>query len=290
MPTVIDAAAVTTGRWPASRSARRLAGAAGRAALRKCMQEPSEVDLLLNAGLYHDRNLGEPALAPLIQEDIAVNPGDPSPGGRGTFSFDVANGTAGVLTALHIVDGFMRARTISTALIVASDADPGHGLAPDFPFRSSGGALVCHWTDRPVGLGSFRWYNQPDGDGAFRTTVGIRGGRNVLAVEQSGDYAAKLAEAAGQVVTSLLESEDLEPDAVDAVLAAPDLPGMRSRLAALTGLPAERFVSVSGRTHTVGAISLIEQAGRAGLMRSPGTVLLVGAGAGVTAGAAVYRI
>lgn len=290
MPTVIDAAAVTSGHWPTSRSARRLAVAAGRAALRKCLQAPSEVELLLNAGLYHDRNLGEPALAPLIQEDIAANPGDPTPGGRGTFSFDVANGTAGVLTALHIVDGFMRARTISTALVVASDADPGHGLAPGFPFHPAGGALVCHWTDRPVGLGPFRWCNQPDGDGAFRTTVGIRDGRNVLMVEQSADYADKLAGAASQAVASLLDSESLKAEAVGSVLAAPDLPGMHARLAALTGIPADRFVAASGQIHTVSAISLIEQAGRAGLMRGPGTVLLVGAGAGVTAGAALYRL
>ncbi len=248
------------------------------------------MDLLVNAGLYHDRNLGEPALAPLIQEDIEANPGDPSPGGRGTFSFDVANGTAGVLTALQIVDGFMRARTITTALIVASDADPGHGLAPGFPFRPAGGALVCHWTDQPVGLGAVRWSNRVDGGDGLRTTVGISGGRNILLVERSAGYAEQLTQVAAGAIASVLEAEQLEPSAVDALLVAPGLTGMVGGLASRCAIPAERFLAPPADLHTVGAIAVVEQAGRAGLLSSPATLLLVGAGAGVTAGAAVYRV
>ena len=36
-----------------------------------------DVDLLVNAGIYRDRNLGEPALAAMIQQDIGANPEDP---------------------------------------------------------------------------------------------------------------------------------------------------------------------------------------------------------------------
>ena len=45
-----------------------------------------------------------------------------------------ANGTCGVLTALQIVDGFLMSHAIECALVVASDANPGHGLSEDFPF------------------------------------------------------------------------------------------------------------------------------------------------------------
>jgi 3-oxoacyl-[acyl-carrier-protein] synthase III len=51
---------------------------------------------------------GEPAIAALIQEDIGANPEDPHDDAHGTFSFDIANGTFGVLIALQIVDGFLR--------------------------------------------------------------------------------------------------------------------------------------------------------------------------------------
>ena len=99
MATIIESVgAVRRPRLLRKRGARRLADAAARRALHRAGLVAGDIDLLLNAGLYHDRNLGEPALAALIQEDIGANPEDPHAGGHGTFSFDVANGACGVLT------------------------------------------------------------------------------------------------------------------------------------------------------------------------------------------------
>src|SRR5574340_1064311 len=119
-------------RWDRT-SALHLAVKAGRDALAAAGRSPCDVDLLINAGIYRDRSLGEPALAPLIQAGIGINAGDPRPDSTGTLSFDVANGSCGVLTALQIADGFLHAGTVQTVLVVTSDADPGHGLAPRFP-------------------------------------------------------------------------------------------------------------------------------------------------------------
>ena len=73
---------------------------------------------------------------------------------HGTFSFDISNGTCGILTGLQIVDGFLRSHTIRCALITASDADPGRGMSEHFPFSPVGAALLCRWTDDDYGLGS----------------------------------------------------------------------------------------------------------------------------------------
>ena len=152
MGTVIDRLAVTEGGWRTPHSALQLAVAAAKAASTR-PAGADDIDLLVNAGIYRDRNLGEPALAALIQEDIGANPEDPHDGAHGTFSFDVANGTCGVLTALQIVDGFLRSHTIDRALVVASDADPGHGMSEHFPFSPAGAAMLCDWTDDDYGLG-----------------------------------------------------------------------------------------------------------------------------------------
>ena len=96
MATTIDSVAVVAGNV-VHHSAERLADHAVRDALAAALIEPADVDLLLNTGLFHDRMLGEPALAALIQEDVGANPEDPHGEGHGTFSFDVANGSAGVL-------------------------------------------------------------------------------------------------------------------------------------------------------------------------------------------------
>src|ERR1700737_1405566 len=129
MGPVIDRLDVTRGGGGARHSALRLAVAAAKTCLERAGRDSDDVDLLINAGIYRDRNLAEPALAALIQEDIGANPEDPHDDAHGTFSFDISNGTCGVLTALQIADGFLRSRTIDRALIVASDANPGHGMS-----------------------------------------------------------------------------------------------------------------------------------------------------------------
>src|SRR6266511_4307348 len=110
MGTTIEAVAVASGRWPTRRSARKLADDAIRASVARAGVSAGDIDLLLNAGLYRDRILAEPALAALIQADVGANPEDFHLGRHGTFSFDVANGACGLLTALHIADGLLRAR------------------------------------------------------------------------------------------------------------------------------------------------------------------------------------
>lgn len=290
MPTTIEGITVVTPGWRTRRSALRLADLAGRRALERCGCRPKDVDLLVNAGLYHDRNLGEPALAPLIQQDIGANPEDPYPGGSGTFSFDVANGSCGVLTAVQIADGFLRAGTIHTALVVASDADPGHGLASDFPFYPAGAAIVCRWVDDGPGVGPFVWCNQSDGGKTFRSTVRFEGGRNVLAVERDSGYPKKLAEAAAGATRRAMEAGGLSARSADLVLMAPAGSALVERVAAATGIGTDRFMSAPPGLHTAGLIAVLEQAQQQGRLEEPGrTVLVVAAGAGVTAGAAIYR-
>src|SRR6476660_10465617 len=135
MGTVIEQVSLTDGGWRTHHSALRLAVNAAKHCLHEAGRNANDVDLLINAGIYRDRNLAEPALAAMIQEDIGANPEDPHEQAHGTFSFDVSNGSCGVLTALQIVDGFLKSRAIDLALVVASDADPGHGMSENFRSR-----------------------------------------------------------------------------------------------------------------------------------------------------------
>ena len=89
MGTVIERLDVSRGGWRTRHSALHLAVAAAKTCLQGAGREPDDVDLLINAGVYRDKNLAEPALAALIQEDIGANPEDPHDDAVGTFSFDV---------------------------------------------------------------------------------------------------------------------------------------------------------------------------------------------------------
>ena len=287
MSTVIDATAVAVAGVRHRHSALHLAEDAGRRALAACGQRPADVDLLINAGLYHDRNLGEPALAPLIQEDLHTTAtADPVPGSVGTFSFDMADGTCGVLDALEVADGFLRAGTARTALVVASDADPGHGLAPAFPFQPAGGALVCHRGDDGAGLGPVAWADRFDGGDSFRSTVRPRAGHNVLEVVELPAAGDLMAEAAAAAAADVLAASALEPAAVDLWVVAPGEERISRRLVASLGIHPSRIVAAPAGVHTAGLVFALDSARD----RLAGALtVLVAAGAGVTAGAAVYR-
>ncbi|HEX9337291.1 MAG TPA: 3-oxoacyl-[acyl-carrier-protein] synthase III C-terminal domain-containing protein [Pseudonocardiaceae bacterium] len=290
MGTIVDHPSLTRRGLRGRHSALHLAVAAARTSLTAAGCPPSDLDLLVNAGLYHDRNLGEPALAALIQQDIGANPEDPHPDAHGTFSFDVANGACGVLTALQVIDGFLRSGAIRRALVVASDADPGHGRSLNFPFASAGGALLCRWSDDESGLGPVRWANVPDGGDAFRATLGLHDGRNMVTFADSSTMDKQFAEAAVTAARECLDDAAVGLAGVDLIVAAPPRPDFTAALAAGLGVEADRIaVARDHRIHTAALVAAVRDAMAAGRLGPGSTALLVTAGAGVTAGAALYR-
>lgn len=295
MGTVIEQVAVCEARWRVRRSALRLAVKSARTCLERAGRNAHDVDLLVNAGIYRDRNLGEPALAAMIQEDIGANPEDPHSGAHGTFSFDIANGTCGVLNALQIVDGFLRSRAIGCALVVASDADPGRGMAENFPFTPAGAALLCDWTDDDAGLERVHWVGVPDDGKSFHATIGLVDGRNALRFSVSETKDEVFAAAAAQAVEECLGESGLGLNDFDAIVAAPAQSDYRAALAGRLGVPAiDITVAEDQQMYTASLAAAFDLARgidqTAGRAKRGGRVLLVAAGAGVIAGAAAYRL
>ncbi|WP_237572403.1 3-oxoacyl-[acyl-carrier-protein] synthase III C-terminal domain-containing protein [Mycolicibacterium lacusdiani] len=289
MGTVVDRIEVTTGRWRNRHSALHLAVDAAKTCLHGAGRDPHAVDLLINAGIYRDRNLAEPALAALIQQDVGANPEAPHRNGHGTFSFDVANGACGVLTALQIVDGFLRSHTIGCALVVASDANPGRGLSEHFPFSPVGAALSCEWVDGDCGLGRVHWFNVPDDGETFRATVGFEDSRNLLRFHWSDAMDEQFARAGAEVARRCLRASSLQVADVDVIVAAPARRGYHTALAEHLGVPVARIVVADDEgMHTAALAAALRDV----TQRTPdgGRVLLIAAGAGVTAGAALYTM
>ncbi|AKK27316.1 3-oxoacyl-ACP synthase [Mycobacterium sp. EPa45] len=289
MGTVIEQVAVGRSRWRHRHSALHLAVSTAQDCLRMAGRRPHDVDLLINAGIYRDRNLGEPALAALIQEDVGANPEDPHSGTHGTFSFDVANGACGVLTALQIADGFLTSKTIDCAMVVASDADPGHGMSEHFPFSPAGAALLCSRADGDAGLGRVHWASIPDQGETFSATVGLIDHKNVLRVERSPACDEHFAAAAALAAQRCLSASSRTVAEVDAIVVAPAWRGYRVSLANKLGVAPDRIRAADDESmHTA---SLAAAFGRAiGEFDGGGLALLIAAGSGITAGAALYCI
>ncbi len=291
MGTVIERVDIAHPRLRGRHSALRLAVTAAKDCLHRAGCDPDELDLVVNAGVYRDRNLGEPALAALIQDDIGANPEDPHAGVHGTFSFDIANGACGVLTALQIVDGFMRTHSIHRALVVASDADPGHGMSEKFPFSAAGAALLCGWTDDSYGLSRVSWFTangETDDAETFSATVGFADARNVLRFNQSAAMDERFAAVAAKTACDCLDAHSMQLSDVEAIIAAPARHGYRAALASHLGVPVEKImVADDERMHTAALAAAFD--GQVERLAAGTQVLFVAAGAGVTAGAALYR-
>ena len=291
MGTAIECVHITSATTRHTRkSALRLADAAASGCLQDSGLPPGEIELLINAGLYRDSILSEPALAALIQEDVGINPEDPHVDGHGTFSFDIANGACGVLTALQVMDGFVRAGTISHGLVVTSDADPGHHLAPDFPFVPAGAAVLCTTIADGLGLREFRWANSPDDGDLVRATVQREGHRNLLTFHSDGDVADRLATLAAKVAGEVLTATDLTTRDISVAIVAPSDPTFVASFASLTGIDDDRVVAApQAGLHTAAFPAALDAAVANGRLVPGTTALFVCAGAGLTAGACLYR-
>jgi 3-oxoacyl-[acyl-carrier-protein] synthase III len=307
MGQAIEAAAtVTSVASPRRRGALRLADAAATRCLRRAGRSPGELDLLINVGNYRDRNLAEPALVALVQEDVHANPGHPPvPGRHGTFSFDVGNGGCGPLTALHLVRGFVESGAVDLGMVVASDSPPRARDRHRFPYQASGGALLVRQVDDDAGFEEFRFATFPeyadlcDGRLVWRPArsrarngrLPRRAGAHVLEVDLRPGYAERARECAAEVATDLLCSTRTAVPAVD-LLVATHGPGFADALAGRLGVDPARVAHVPTeleRAHTVEPAAAVDAAMRSGSWDRSATVLFVAAGAGITVGAALYR-
>lgn len=285
---MIDQIAVVHGGWWNRYSALRLTDKAAKKCLRKGRRNADDVDLLINAGIYRDRNLGEPALASMIQDDIGANDENPHPGGHGTFSFDTANGSCGILTALHIVDGFLRARVIDCALVVAGDADPGRGASEAFPYSPAGASLLCGWSEDGRGLGPVWWERSQEDDDTVSATIGMVDHRNLLRIRESRSTERCFARTAVRAAQRCLTESNTEIAEIASIVAAPAGPAFRAELAAELDIPIERIiVGDDQHMHTAALAAALAKAADA--TPTGGLVMIIAAGAGVTAGAALYR-
>lgn len=172
MGTAVEASAIATPGGAPFTSAVHLADAAARACMERAHRTPGDVQLLINAGVYLDRNISEPAIAALIQDDIGANAGPEPGGGQGTLSFDVRNGACGLLTGIELIDGLLTSGTIEAGMVVAADADPEPGLTEGFGFPPLGGAVLLGADGTRPGFTRFRSATFPEYAHLFGSAIG----------------------------------------------------------------------------------------------------------------------
>jgi 3-oxoacyl-[acyl-carrier-protein] synthase-3 len=300
MGTIIEASATATAaehQRSLTGGALELADAAASSCLARADRGAHELDLLINAGVFHDKILSEPAFASLIQEDIGANLAQAAGAGHGTFSFDVYNGACGLLTGIHVVDGLLASGTVKLGMVVASDMDPEPGISEGFRFPGVGGAVLLSSDDSRAGFTAFRFATFPEFAELFTSYVdwrddtrhGLAGnGRNILTVEIAESYLTRALQCAETTVQELAAAQGLDLYEIDLLVATASVPGFADGLAKRLGVSAERVAwlpeDLEG-THTAAPAVALESGGLA----AASTTLFVSAGAGITVAVALYQ-
>jgi 3-oxoacyl-[acyl-carrier-protein] synthase III len=303
MGTRIEAACALAAHGHRKPTARGLADAAARACLARAGREPGEVDMLINTGVYREDNMGEPALAALIQEDIGANLGQPPVGGHGTFSFDLPNGPCGVIGAIRLEAGLLRSGVIRLGAIVTSDVYPRRIDPGAAPFRPAGGAVLLRWDDDIAGFTDFHSETFPEYQDLFtsglvwqaRRSFGDPAratGQNRMVIEASPGYPARLVDCAEEAARRFLNRLGMGIDDVDLLVPAPSWAEFVDPLRARLGIPGDRVgytpEDLDG-AHTAGPIAALQAVTKSGRLGESRNTLLLTAGAGITVALAMYR-
>ncbi len=299
----IDAASALTSHGVRKPTARRLADAAAQSCLAHAGIAPGDVDMLINAGVYREDNMGEPALAALVQEDIGANPGQPPTQGHGTFSFDLINGACGVISAIQLEAGLLRSGVIRVGAIVTSDVNPSLKDSRPAPFRPAGGALLLRWDDTIAGFTDFGSETFPEYQDLFvsglmwqeRHGPGVprRGtGQSQMVIAEKPGYQDRLVDCAEEATRHFLRRLGMGIGEIDLLVPAPSAAGFLDPLRVRLGVPGDRVAYVAedlAEAYSTGPIAALQAAIRSGRLSEARNTLLLAAGAGITVTLALYR-
>ncbi|AYF74371.1 hypothetical protein D7D52_11435 [Nocardia yunnanensis] len=271
-----------------------LAARAGRQALAAAEVGPERVGLVINAGVFRDSNIAEPAVAALVQKRLDVGL-EYATGRLPAFSFDLLNGATGVVHALMAAHCFTASGEVEYALIAAGDTHPSteRGRA-DFPYTASGAALLLHTSADAGGFGRIYTGETPvQGPTAWADLEAAgTAGRDALTVRtEVGDPL----ELAARALRDCLDGEGIGPGEFAtgaAVLLAPaPVPGFRERVAYRIGVPSAAVAGIDpfvGDPYSAAPVHAYLEAATQGMLDEARAVVFLGADEN-SAACLVYR-
>lgn len=289
MGSVIAAVGAAKGQAPGASSV-ALQVKASKRCLRTAAVDASRVAVLINAGVYRDGNLVEPAIASFVQHRIGANVS--LNGSPGTFSFDIDNGGCGLVTGCMLADGFLRSDPGRYGLVVAGDVEPVAGRSDGFAYDPAAAAVLLAAGPDDAGFLAFHSDVAATGLDSYSGHIEWEGARYRLVMRQSDTYADECLAAALDGFAELLRRAELRPADVDLLVPSQSPPRFTHLLRKATGL-GDRVVDVTreyGNVHTAGPGVALAHAAREGRLEPGARVVFLTVGAGVATALALYRV
>jgi 3-oxoacyl-[acyl-carrier-protein] synthase III len=255
--------------------------------------DPSQLGLLVHAGVYRDEFISEPAIAAFIAGDIGANDDIQSADGAKTLAFDVLNGGVGFLNACHVATQMIGGGKVEHAMVVASEIEnntPEHG-PPLLGVKQTGSAVLLSGSDDSAGFGRFVFHHDPEHADALTTYTRQANGHTWLQIDREPKLTTHYLDCIPAAVDELLRLEGLARSDIAVVIPPFLSAGDRNELAKRISIDSARFVEVSGdRDPFTSSVPFgLKQAGQHGLVSSGDLALIITVGSGLQVGCATYR-
>ncbi len=249
-----------------------------------------EIGVFINAGIFRDKHIGEPAIAALIHGDLKGNCGTP-------FCFDVSNGGVGFINALEICSNLIQNGESSAGIVVSGDAIPRRIDRWIFPYlpaataisltNGSEGSGFCFFYHKTfpefddLHTSALRW-DKPD----FRKT-----NRHILRFNNKKEYAEKCFESAKQTISDFFNIHGKKPSDFDLIIYSQSPPQFGLLLKSWFNLPEDNFGKIhhDGEIHTAGIGYGLSRAITSGKFLQARDILFVAVGSGIQVSLAWYK-
>ena len=258
-----------------------------------------DVDLLINVGVFRDDNIIEPAMAPLIQQQLGMNL-DPIKNDhmqRSTLSFDINDGECGFLTAARVVDTFFKAGSSRSALIVSGDIHPSKTHHPEFPFQSVAAAILLAYSeDDHRGFAGFHFKTASDGSHGFSAHVDLMANgaksRECMEFVTEDRYHDRLSGFTSEMINEVFRSGAIDPADIDYFVTTQPAKGFGVEIARSLRLPSRTKVvdlyEQYGDAHTSSLALSYHHLVSNGLLKKDDRILFIAAGSGLSAACSSY--
>lgn len=266
--------------------------------------DPCDIGLLINTGIYRNRNTGEPAIAALIQKKIGaysrkkiageINPDD----SKTTFSFDLNNGGCGLLTGIQIADGFIKAGRIQYGMVVTGDSEPFQELSVNFNFESAAAAIILSGSEDPGGFSFFRSYFFPEYKEEFTSSTyfghlkGKWGKGNILLVRQKETYLDMCVKCAAESLFRFLNEAGISLNETDLIIPSQSPAGFVSGMKKRIGMN-DVFVEIikkrNKELHTAGPAFVLKKVWDDNHFKTSKNIVFMTVGSGISVSFALYK-
>ena len=265
---------------------------AGKECINKSTYNSADIQILINAGIFRDNHVFEPAIAALIQDKLKINR---SFTGTQSFTFDLINGGIGMLNSLHIIDSMIKSGTLRIGMAVSSEANSDSKPDPNFKYPHTGAALILDISpSSEKGFGSFLFKTFEEYKNLSTATLELHKKYGRIKLEQKTEFIDACLECASKVFHELLKEEDLTCDDIDLVIPSQLSDNFIKGLPGYINIPEEKILDIhkefGGDTHTTSMVIGLKSAIDKGLVGAGQTVAFLGATSGINVGSAIYYL